>query len=486
MTFPQKTHADWRAQVDKELAGKPFEKALVHDSLEGLAVQPLYTEAKQVPRALGDGAPFRICMQHAHDAKSSAIQADLDGGADALWLAAGVKAPAKIEPNVLVVADESETACTVNGTKVALVSTLAWHDAGADAAEEIALALAAAVERITAGSTSLLVRVAVGRDTFLELSKIRALRTCLAKVLAAFEGKTFAPVRIHAVCSTRTMTARDPWVNMLRVTTQTFAAILGGADLVTPNAFDRLLESPSDLGRRIARNTGHVLREESALGRVIDPGAGSYYFDATTDALAREAWTRFQAIEKSGGLTKCLENGSIDAKLAETRKKRQAQIASRKLPILGVSEFANLGEHLPSAPIASAPTNDLRDAAAFERLRNGNAHPEALLVTLGAFADSRARVGFASTFFAAGGIASRETTKDEKAAIACLCGSDDAYASEAVARAKALKAAGCKRVLLAGRPGALEADLRAAGVDGFVYVGCDALAVLSSLVEVSS
>jgi methylmalonyl-CoA mutase len=128
-----------------------------------------------------------------------------------------------------------------------------------------------------------------------------------------------------------------------------------------------------------------------------------------------------------------------------------------------------------------------RDAALFEELRAraaSKAHaPEVVLVTLGAFAESRARVGFAQNFFASGGLRAREVTTDEKARVACLCGTDERYAAEATTRARALKAAGCERVLLAGRPGALEASLREAGVDGFIFVGCDAVAVLGELVE---
>jgi methylmalonyl-CoA mutase len=150
-----------------------------------------------------------------------------------------------------------------------------------------------------------------------------------------------------------------------------------------------------------------------------------------------------------------------------------------------------LGETLPhTATIAKESPRSLglpvhRDAETFERLRlRADAlHPraEALLVTLGPLAESRPRVGFASGFFGAGGIRARETTTDQAATLACICGSDERYAVEAVERVRALKAAGCKRVLVAGRPGALEGPLRDAGVDGFLFVGCDAAAMLSDL-----
>jgi methylmalonyl-CoA mutase len=109
--------------------------------------------------------------------------------------------------------------------------------------------------------------------------------------------------------------------------------------------------------------------------------------------------------------------------------------------------------------------------------------PEAILVTLGPIAETRARVGFALGFFAAGGIRARETAEVTRASIACVCGTDERYATEAVASARALKAAGCGRVLVAGRPGALEGALRDAGVDGFIFVGCDTVAMLSELLQ---
>ncbi len=98
-------------------------------------------------------------------------------------------------------------------------------------------------------------------------------------------------------------------------------------------------------------------------------------------------------------------------------------------------------------------------------------------------AESRPRVGFASGLFGAGGIRVRETTVDEAVTLACVCGSDERYGAEAVERVRSLKALGCRRVLVAGRPRAIEAALRDAGVDGFIFVGCDAAALLADLLE---
>ncbi len=560
MTFPRVTAQDWRAQVDKELGGAPFDKVLVQKTPEGLSIAPLYTDRPPAEPVRAPGR-FRICVRLDAGAPAQAIADEVKGGAEALWLdAASAESaltagePPNLADTTLVLRCEGESplatlerlasrlpsdavfalsldpfadlargrlaASNVGEARAAMVrvarsvearwpqasiavaSALPYHDAGADAADEIALALAtgaAYLDWLVDGGVSpaaagrlVTLRAAVGRDTFGEMCKLRALRRTWRKVLiAAGAGEVEQPT-VHAVCSSRTMAQRDPWVNMLRTTAEVFAAVLGGADWVTPTAFDEGLGPASPLGRRVARNTCLVLREESALGKVQDAAGGSYYFESVTDALAREAWKRFQDIEREGGIESALTSGRTRAKLDAAWTDWLGRVVTRKAPILGVSEFANLDEKLPRAPREDdhPPKGDAtlplrRDAEAFETLRlraeQGAAHPEALLVTLGPLAESRARAGFAVNFFGAGGIRTRETATDERAVIACLCGSDERYAAEAVQRARALKAAGCSRVFLAGRPGALEGALREAGVDGFIYAGCDAVAVLSEL-----
>jgi methylmalonyl-CoA mutase len=541
------TLQEWRAQVDKELGGASFDKTLVQKTPEGLLIAPLYTELPSRGPVTFDrtGGAFRICMRH--DVDSDDVDADLGGGADALWLGEDASlARVDLARTFVVLDDDSAVAglerlarrgadapfalgCDPYGAfaegradalasalkelaaashvaaekfpraTTAVASSLPYHDAGADDADEIAIVLATGVAYLGAlldagvplevAARQIALRTAVGRDTFAEACKLRALRATWEKVLTAAGPVTAPRTLVHAVCSSRTLTQRDPWVNMLRVTTQVFAAVVGGADLVTPAAFDQAFGTPSALGRRVARNTGLVLRDESHLGRVVDPAAGSYYFETLTDALAREAWKRFQAMERDGGIETALVSGRLRKRLEAAWKERLDLVVKRKAPILGVSEFANLNETLPRPASLGTPRDGglpvHRDAEPFERLRlRADAvrpPPEALLVTLGPLAESRPRVGFASGFFGAGGIRVRETTTDEAAKLACLCGSDERYTSEAVERVASLKRAGCKLVLVAGRPGALEAQLREAGVDGFVFVGCDAAALLSDL-----
>ncbi|CAN5183817.1 methylmalonyl-CoA mutase family protein [soil metagenome] len=552
------TYDDWRAQVEKELAGAPFEKLVTR--AEGLEIQPLYTErvdsgvpgvAPFVRGATATAAPFELCMR---SGDSEAIEDDLAGGTDALWFAEGdrkaleaalghdlavvmdIAGTPKIEHFKAVMkarrawlgvdpigelwASELEASAVPrqlnevaafarrvaeqrtsgmlgapgHEVRAVRISSVGFHAAGADAADELALILASGVAYLralvqeglddAAAARSLWVQIAVGRDTFGELCKLRALRLVWWKLLAAAGVTDLGLDAIHAVCSPRTQSVRDPSVNMLRVTTEVFAAVLGGAQLVTPAAFDAAFGTPSALGRRTARNTALVLREESHLGRVLDAGGGSYYLEARTATLAREAWSRFQAIERDGGIVVAIKAGSLRQRLDAAWHVRAAAIAVRKEPVLGTSEFANPREKLPAAlPEVNGPGH--RDGEAFEALRaRVEGSREVVLVTLGPASEYRGRLGYAQAFFATAGLATREDGEHTPQApdqIACICGSDERYATEAAACATKLRAAGWAHVVLAGRPGALEKPLKAAGVDRFIFVGCDVIATLNAL-----
>jgi methylmalonyl-CoA mutase len=307
------------------------------------------------------------------------------------------------------------------------------------------------------------------------------------------------------------MTRRDPFVNMLRATVAVVAAGLGGADSIAVVPHTAAIGLPDALARRIARNTQLILLEESNLAKVADPAAGSGGLESLTRELCVAAWALFQDIEKAGGAAAALEQGMIQAKVAAVRAEREQAIARRKDALTGTSEFPGIAELpvavlaplLPSAPSAQAtaepttlpchrlaePFEALRDAADRMRERTG-ARPGIFLANLGRLADFTARASYAKSFFEAGGIAALMSDgfadrdamlaafKASGAALACLCSSDAVYAGEAVAAASALHAAGARYIYLAGRPGQLEASLRAAGVGTLIHAGCDVLATL--------
>jgi methylmalonyl-CoA mutase len=283
------------------------------------------------------------------------------------------------------------------------------------------------------------------------------------------------------------MTRRDPWVNMLRTTIACFAAAVGGADAITVLPFDAAIGLPDDFARRIARNTHAVLHDESSLGRVNDAAGGSWYVESFTAELAAAAWERFTAIERAGGALAALDAGSLAETIGATRAARADDIAHRRAPLTGLTEFALPDESplpRPSAPPvpSGGPLVPVRWSGEFEALRDrvegAEARPTVYLATLGPLAQHSARVGFATNLFNAGGFRVEVGDVDgfaaSGAAVVCLCSSDRVYevsAAEAIAQ---LREAGAKHLWLAGK---------AQGADGNVYAGCNALEVLRTTEE---
>jgi methylmalonyl-CoA mutase len=251
------------------------------------------------------------------------------------------------------------------------VSVVPHHDAGADAAHELAYALSTGVAylrwlvdgglSVEQACAQLAFSVAVGSDFFMEIAKLRALRQCWSSVVAASGGGSEAQRSvIHATTSLRTKTVRDPWVNLLRETTEVFAAAVGGADAITSGGFDRLCGVSDGFARRIAGNTHVILDQEAHVTRVADAAGGAWYVETLTDQLAQRAWQLFQTLETEGGMVQALVSGRVGEQIAEVANARDALIAKRKQALTGVSEFANIGEQ----PVVRAEPDWPRIAAA--------------------------------------------------------------------------------------------------------------------------
>jgi methylmalonyl-CoA mutase len=395
------------------------------------------------------------------------------------------------------------------------------HAAGGSEAQELAFVLATAVAYLRvleAGGVPLddarhmvFFRLAADADQFLTMAKFRSLRKLWARVEQAC-GLAPRGAFISAETAWRMMTRCDPWVNLLRATMAVFAAGLAGADSVTVLPFTAALGLPDRFARRLARNTQLILLQESNLAKVGDPAAGSGGIEAITDKLCRSAWALFQETEAAGGIAAALERGLVQGHVAKVRAKREQAIATRRNAITGTSEFPHLAEtpvsvadvppvSVPAYPATirfpalqavrlAAPFEQLRDAADAMLARNG-VRPRIFLANLGRLAEFTARASFARNFFEAGGIEALTNEgfadhddmvsafKASGAKLACLCSSDEVYGREAVAAAQGLAQAGAHHIYLAGRP--KEADaLRAAGVQTFIYAGCDALATLQA------
>lgn len=220
------------------------------------------------------------------------------------------------------------------GVRALLVDLSPYHDAGADAVQELAFLAASGVEvlrRLNAAdpglgmdavADSLLFAASVGSDFFTEIAKLRAARLLWSKVgRACGVSEQAQALRLHARTSAVSRTVGDPWTNQLRGTTQSFAAAVGGADSIATAPFD---DVPDASNRRLAVNAQHVLREEAGLDQVLDPAGGSYYVERWTDELARAAWTLFQEIERRGGMARCLLDGWIRERIESTDRRVEA------------------------------------------------------------------------------------------------------------------------------------------------------------------
>ncbi|MCX0242302.1 methylmalonyl-CoA mutase small subunit [Streptomyces drozdowiczii] len=398
------------------------------------------------------------------------------------------------------------------GLRAVVVDAMPYHEAGGSAAQELGASLATGVAYlraltdaglgVEAACAQLEFRYAATADQFLTIAKMRAARRLWARVAEVCGAPGAGAQRQHAVTSPVMMTRRDPWVNMLRTTLASLGAGVGGADAVTVLPFDHALGLPDAFARRIARNTSTILLEESHLARVIDPAGGSWYVERLTDELAEAAWAFFQEIERAGGQAAALGSGLVEERIAATWAARSKDLARRKEPVTGVSEFPLLTERpVEREPFPAAPARGglpvVRRDEAFEALRvRSDAHlaatgsrPRVFIAALGPAAVHTARVSFAANLFQAGGVepvhepvrvdasTAAEAFAASGADVACLCSSDALYAEQAAEVAAALVAAGARRVYLAGRPGAYD------GVDEYVFAGCDAVAVLSSLLD---
>lgn len=286
-------------------------------------------------------------------------------GADPLGLLARTGDDAKLRLQ-LESAARMAARCTADapGVRALAVDALPYHEAGGSAAEELGTSLATGVaylRQLTGAGLGiddacrqLEFRYAATADQFLTIAKLRAARRLWARVAEVCGASPAASAqRQHAVTSTVMMTRRDPWVNMLRTTVAGLSAGVGGADAVTVLPFDAALGLPDAFARRIARNTQSVLLDESHLSKVIDPAGGSWYVESLTEELAGAAWAWFQKIERAGGQAAALRSGMIADRLAATWERRTEDLAHRREPVTGVSEFPHLAEppvHREPAP----------------------------------------------------------------------------------------------------------------------------------------
>lgn len=390
------------------------------------------------------------------------------------------------------------------GVRGVVVDASALHDQGASDVQELAWSMMVAVTYLRAleaaglttdeAAAQLEFRYAATDEQFPTIAKLRAARALWNRVgEMSGIGEEARAQRQHAVTSRPMMARYDSYTNMLRTTVAGFAAGVGGADAITVLPFDEPLGLPTPFSRRIARNTSSLLIHESHVAKVADPAGGAYAVEKFTDDLAMAAWELFAELD---GLDELEGVADLDAAaqrlvplVEAVRNDRALQIAQRRRPITGISEFPNAAETLPErAPYPVAPQVH-RYAGEFEQMRDEPMAQPVFLATLGPIAAHTARATFAINLLAAGGIGigSAGPTADvaevldkylEAGAppVVCLAGTDAAYGEWGADLVAALRENGASYVVVAGKT-----DL---GQDASAAMGLDALAFLRQMREV--
>ena len=233
------------------------------------------------------------------------------------------------------------------------ISISGYHiqEAGANQALELALTLADGREYVrTAIAKGLDVDAfagrlsffwAIGMNFYLEIAKMRAARGLWFRLMEEFAPKQAKSsiLRTHCQTSGWTLTAQDPYNNIVRTTIEAMAAVFGGTQSLHTNALDEAIALPTEFSARIARNTQLVIQEESHITAIVDPWAGSYAMESLTQEMAGAAWKIIEEIEAMGGMTKAVQSGWAKLKIEASAAEKQARIDSGQDVIVGVNKY---------------------------------------------------------------------------------------------------------------------------------------------------
>lgn len=231
------------------------------------------------------------------------------------------------------------------------VSGYHMHEAGATAEIELAYTLANGLQYVRQGIEAGLdidqfaPRIsffwAVGMNHFMEIAKLRAGRVLWAKLIRQFEPKQEKSLMLRAHCQTSgySLTAQDPYNNIVRTSVEALAAALGHTQSLHTNALDEAIALPTENTARIARNTQLILQEETGITNAIDPWAGSWYVEYLTGELIKKAWQLIEETKKLGGMARAIESGIPKMRIEEAAARKQARIDSGREMIVGVNTF---------------------------------------------------------------------------------------------------------------------------------------------------
>lgn len=415
-----------------------------------------------------------------------------------------------------------ELSKSIPNFKVVDIKAKTFKNSGSSITQELGFALAEGVElingvlsqglKIEEITPKMRFHFAVGTTYFMEIAKFRAARLLWSKIVEAYKPSdlTYCKMNIHAENANWNKTVYDPYVNMLRTQTESMSAVLGGVDSFVLKPFNDCFEDSAEFSERIARNQQLLLKEEVNLDKVVDPAGGAYYIEFLTDAIAEQAWKYFLEVQEKGGYVKAFEEGYIQSVIAETARKRDMNVATRRENLLGTNQFPNFGEVLDDNAIKpmsctccceSENTNGIptlkpyRGADAFEELRlatdnysaKSKERPTVQMFTIGNLNMRKARAQFACNFFACAGFEVHDHNgfnsvedgvkycKEQGSRIVVLCSSDDEYATYAPEIVKMLD--DDTIFVVAGAPACMD-ELKEKGVKNFIHVKSNLLETL--------
>lgn len=405
--------------------------------------------------------------------------------------------------------------------KVFTINGSLFHNSGSNIVQELGFSLAAANEMVARltdmgckmelVARNIVLSFGIGSNYFMEIAKIRAARMLWSKIAEQYNPccDCASKIFINTVSSTWNKSIFDPYVNMLRTTTESMSAAVAGADAITVLPFDSTYKEADEFGYRIARNQQILLKEESYLDKIVDPAAGSYYIENLTNSIAQYAWEHFVKVEECGGFTKAIRDGYVQNEIAQTAQQRDMDIATRKTTILGTNQYPNLAENMGGKIENDGEGNgccchtgnevptlrQYRGAEAFEKLRiateTSGTRPKVFLLTYGNLAMRKARSGFATNFFGVAGYeiidnagfkTAEEGVKaalEAKADIVVMCSSDDEYAEIAESVCNGLRGK-VKSIVVAGYPKEQIEQYKGYGVDEFIHVKTNVLNCLTA------
>ena len=401
--------------------------------------------------------------------------------------------------------------------RVVTVSGNVFSDSGSTIVEELGFSLAVAHEylvrmmehglTIDEAARKLRFSFAVTSNYFMEMAKLRAARLLWANIVKAYEPEKPCSCKmfVHARTSAWNQTVYDPYVNMLRGTTEAMSAAIAGVHSLEVLPFDHSYEAPSEFSYRIARNESLLLKHESHFDQVIDPAGGSYYIENLTKSIADEAWKLFLEVEEKGGYVEAFKAGFIVERVKASAAAKDKAVATRRQTILGSNQYPNFTEVADKALCAEVVERKpdegnvlvpYRGAMAFEQMRlhvdRSGKEPKAFMLTCGSLAMARARAQFSCNFFACAGIRVIDNTffksledgvkaaLESKAEIVVVCSSDDDYAEVAP---KIKEMLGDKAILVvAGAPACME-ELQSKGINNFISVKSNVLETLKGYLK---